>query len=140
NHLAQDLGPMLMLGWLLLRDSPDPAERRLADDCARAAKHLQECRKRHGNGGIPAVVGPAALTNNDPELMKRLGGDPKLTPPSNHYTQLLGGVANPEQRHSTPGVMDDAEYTYYSHLARTGGRLPPAILLKLSYDYYTQPM
>jgi hypothetical protein len=140
NHLAQDLGPMLMLGWLQLHESPDAADRKLADDCARAAKNLQECRTRHGFPGIPAVVGPAALTNNDAALMKRLGGEPKLAPPSNHYTRFLGGVANPDQRHSTPGFMDDAEYTYYAHLARTGGKLPPAVLFKLVYDCYTEPM
>lgn len=140
NHLAQDLGPMLMLGWLLLRESPDPGERKLADECARAAKHLQECRTRHGSPNIPAVLGPAALTNNDPALMKRLGGEPKLTLPTNHYTRFLGGVANPEQRHSTPGFMDDAQYTYYAQLARTGGQLPPAVLFKMIYDCYTEPM
>jgi hypothetical protein len=139
NHLAQDLGPMLMLGWLLLRDSDDPAERALAAECAAAAKNLHECRARHGNAGIPAVVGPAALTNGDVALMKKLGGDPKLAVPSNHYTRFLGGVANPMQRHSTPGFMDDTEYTYYAQLARTGGRPTPEVLFKLIYDAYTEP-
>jgi hypothetical protein len=140
NHLAQDLGPMLMLGWLLLRDSDDPAERKLAAECALAAKNLHECRTRHGNAAIPAVVGPAALTNGDAALMKKLGGDPKLAAPSNHYTRFLSGVANPMQRHSTPGFMDDAEYTYYAQLARTGGKPTPEVLFKLIYDAYTEPM
>lgn len=140
NHLAQDLGPMLMLGWLTLRESDDPAERKLAADCAQAAKHLQECRTRHGFNSIPAVVGPAGLTNNDPGLLKRLGGEPKLVAPANHYTKLLGSVGNKDQRHATPAFADDMEYTYYAQLARTGGKLPPPVLFKLIYDCYTEPM
>jgi hypothetical protein len=136
NHLAQDLGPMLMLGWLTFRDSPDPAEKKLAADCALAAKNLQECRARHGFGAIPAVVSAAGLTNGDKDLLKRIG-EPKLAAPSNHYTRFLLAT-NPEQRHSTPGFMDDAEYTYYSHLAT--GKLPPAVRFKLIYDTYTEPM
>lgn len=140
NHLAQDLGPMLMLGWLTLRESDDPAERKLADACAKAAKHLQECRTRHGFNSIPAVVGPAGLTNADPGLLKRLGGEPKLAAPANHYTRLLGSVGNKTQRHATPGFADDMEYTYYAQLARTGGKPPPSVLFKLVYDCYTEPM
>jgi hypothetical protein len=136
NHLAQDLGPMLMLGWLLLRDSTDPDEKKLAAECALAAKHLHECRMRH-HGYIPAVYSAAGVTNADKDLLKRIGV-PKLAAPANHYTRFLGGVTNPEQRHSTPGFMDDAEYTYYTHLAT--GAIPPAVRFKLIYDCYTEPM
>ncbi len=136
NHLAQDLGPMLMLGWLAFRDSTDPAEKKLAADCALAAKNLQECRVRHGFNSIPAVVSAAGLTNADAALLKRIG-EPKLAVPSNHYTRFLM-AEKPEQRHSTPGFMDDAEYTYYSHLAT--GKLPAAVRFKLIYDCYTEPM
>jgi hypothetical protein len=137
NHLAQDLGPMLMLGWLTFRDSADPAEKKLAADCALAAKNLQACRTRHGFGAIPAVVSAAGLTNGDKELLKKIG-EPKLVVPSNHYTRFLGGVTDPTKRHATPGFIDDAEYTYYSHLAT--GKLPPAVRFKLIYDTYTEPM
>jgi hypothetical protein len=138
NHLAQDLGPMLMLGWLLLRESDDPEEKQLAADCALAAKHLHECRMRH-HGPIPAVTAPAALTNGDAELMKKVPGPPAGVP-TNHYTRLLNGVTNPNQRHSTPGFADDMQYTYYSQLAKLGGKLPEAVLFKLVYDCYTEPM
>lgn len=140
NHLAQDLGPMLMLGWLLLKDSAVPAEKRLAADCSLAAKHLQECRARRGFAGIPAVVGPAALTTGDAELMKKLGGEPKLGAPSNHYTRLLyDGLLDPAKRHATPGFADDTQYTYYAQLARTGGKLPRPVLFRLVYDAFTEP-
>lgn len=140
NHLAQDLGPMLMLGWLTLRESENPTERKLAADCARAAKHLQECRTRHGFNAIPAVVGPAGLTNADPELLRRLGGEPKMAAPTNHYTRLLGSVGNTTQRHATPGFADDMEYTYYAQLARAGGKLRPSVMFRLIYDCYTEPL
>jgi hypothetical protein len=140
NHLAQDLGPMLMLGWLLLKDSAAPAEKKLAADCALAAKHLQDCRTRHGAASIPAVVGPAGFTNGDAELLKRLGGEPKLAAPKNHYTRLLyDGLLDPTKRHATPGFADDMQYTYYAQLARTNGTLPRAVLFRLVYDCYTEP-
>jgi hypothetical protein len=136
NHLAQDLGPMLLLGWLTFRDSADPAGKKLAAECAEAAKNLQACRTRHGFGAIPAVVSAAGATNGDKELLKRVG-EPKLAVPSNHYTRFLL-AEKPDQRHSTPGFMDDAEYSYYSHLAN--GAIPPAVRFKLVYDCYTEPM
>lgn len=139
NHLAQDLGPMLMLGWLLFKDGA-PAEKQLAADCALAAKHLQECRARRGFAGIPAVVGPAALTNRAAEPLKKLGGEPKLAAPANHYTRLLSdGLLDPTKRHATPGFADDTQYTYYAQLARTGGKLPRSVLFRLVYDAYTEP-
>src|SRR5205823_1709972 len=52
NHLAQDLGVMLQTAWLLLRESQDPRERRLAAEVAAAARNLHECRMRH-HGHIP---------------------------------------------------------------------------------------
>jgi hypothetical protein len=135
NHLAQDLGPMLMVGWLTFRESADPAEKALAADCALAAKHLHECRLRH-HGSIPAVFAAAGVTNGDKDLLKRVG-EPKLTAPANHYTRFLLAAGGPEQRHSTPGFMDDAAYTYYTHLAT--GKIPPAVRFKLVYDTFTEP-
>jgi hypothetical protein len=135
NHLAQDLGPMLLLGWLTFRDSTDPAEKKLAADCAEAAKNLHECRMRHF-GYIPAVFSAAGATNADKDLLKRVG-EPRLAAPSNHYTRFLL-PANSEQRQSTPGFMDDAGYTYYTHLAT--GKLPDAVRFKIIYDTYTEPM
>lgn len=136
NHLAQDLGPMLLLGWLTFRDSSDPAEKKLAAECAEAAKNLQACRARHGFSSIPAVVSAAGATRGDKELLKKVGV-PQLAVPSNHYTRFLL-AEKPDQRHSTPGFMDDAEYAYYSHLAK--GTIPPAVRFKLVYDAYTEPM
>ena len=64
---------MLMLGWLTFRDSADPAEAKLAAECALAAKHLQECRTRHGFNAIPAVCDapPGMVTTLDLPIVPR---------------------------------------------------------------------
>jgi hypothetical protein len=82
------------------------------------------------------VVSAAGATAGDKELLTRVG-EPRLAVPANHYTRFLL-AEKPEQRHSTPGFMDDAEYAYYSHLAK--GAIPPAVRFKLVYDAYTEPM
>src|SRR5205814_6712081 len=52
NHLAQDLGVMLLTAWLLLRDSTDRKDLTLAREVALAARKLHECRMRQ-QGHIP---------------------------------------------------------------------------------------
>ena len=47
---------MLEVTWLLFRESGDPEAKQLADEIAEAARHLQECRTRHGAPAIPAVL------------------------------------------------------------------------------------
>ena len=60
NHLAQDLGVMLELAWLLLGDSNEEADRRLGAEVALAARNLHECRMRH-HGHIPMADAPFRL-------------------------------------------------------------------------------
>ena len=72
NHLAQDLGVMLLQAWLVLHDSKDATEQALAKEVALAAKNLQECRARHGSANIPACVAAYALTNSDAAALAKL--------------------------------------------------------------------
>jgi len=140
NHMAQDIGVMLQLAWLLVRDSADPMEKKLAAELAEAARNLHECRMRH-HGPIPMCVSPTALANNDAGLMKRVPdpNDKRLWTPSNHYTRALRDF-RPGQRMSFPGFTDGWQYQYYFSIARTGGRLPRPLAFKLIYDAYTEPM
>ena len=143
NHLAQDLGVMLRLAWLLLKDSPDDADKKLAAEVAEAAKNLYECRLRH-HGPIPMCVAPHALATGDKELAKRLpdGTDVKLFTPSNHFTQAFW-MFKPGQRYSSPGFADNEQYLYYAALARNliekqDGTPPRTLALKLVFDAYTE--
>ncbi len=139
NHLAQDLGPMLMLSWLLLRDAKDAREQQLARDLVDAAKHLAECRKRHGAPYIPAVIGPAGLLQNDPQLLAKIADpNPKL-PPSNHYVRLLGDLGA-ERRQPSPGFADDTQYLYYAMLAKHGASFPRQVRFRIAYDAFTLPL
>ncbi len=140
NHLAQDLGPMLLLGWLVLRDSPAEADRTLAASLAKAAKNLQECRERHGAPGIPAVVGPYAVTNGDAAARAKVAVPDKPAPPTNHYTRLLMDRAYADTWETTPAFADDSEYLYYAALSKSGAALPKTVLHKLVFDAFTQPM
>ena len=138
NHMAQDIGVMVQMAWLLFRESPDAAERRLAAEIARAAKNLHESRMRH-HGAIPMCVAPAALANGDAALMKRVPkpDDPRLFSPGRHYTNALRDF-KPGQRCSGPGFADDQQYRYYYNIARTGGKLTPALAFKVVADAYTE--
>jgi hypothetical protein len=139
NHMAQDLGVMLETAWLLLKDSNDPADRRLAVETAEAARNLHESRLRH-HGFIPMCVAPAALANADAELLKRIpaADDPRLWQPDNHYTRALRDY-KPGQKMPTPGFADNEQYLYYAGIARTGGKLPDPLAFKLVYDAFTEP-
>jgi hypothetical protein len=140
NHLAQDLGVMLQLSWLLLRDSRDDADQKLAREVALAAKNLQECRMRH-HGHIPMVDAPAALANNDPSLMKFVPdqGGPANWNPDNHYFRALYNF-KPGQRYAFPGFADDQQYRYYVGLAKHAGKIPKALAFRTIYDAFTEPM
>ncbi len=139
NHMAQDLGVMLMVSWLLLKDSRDPADRKLAAEVAEAAKNLHECRMRH-HGPIPMCVAPAALALGDSKLMKHVPSpdDPYDWTPDNHYTRATVNF-KPGQRYPLPGFADDQEYRYYFGIARSGGAMPGPVF-KTIYDAYTEPM
>jgi hypothetical protein len=140
NHLAQDLAIMLIQGWLVCSASPDAADQRTAEQCALAAKHLQECRTRHGAGNIPVVVAACALTNRDAEMMKRVDAWQKETPAllQNHYTKSVRDF-KPGQKISMPGFADDQLYSYFSGVSRNRAMTRP-LALKLTFDSYTQPI
>jgi hypothetical protein len=140
NHLAQDLGVMLELSWLLLREAKDPTERKLAAEVAEAAMNLHECRMRH-HGHIPMCDAPAALANRNAALMKFVP-DQSISVAAelaNHYYRALYDF-KPGQRQAFPGFADDQEYRYYFGIARHGGRLPRPLAFKTIYDAYTEPL
>jgi len=140
NHMAQDLGVMVELAWLLFRDSKAPADGRLAAEIAQAARNLHECRVRHW-GVIPMCAAPAALAGRDAKLMKRLP-DPAaktLWAPGNHYVRCLRNFKRGDRMH-TPGFADNQQYTYYFSVARTGGKIPRPLAFRTVYDAYTEPM
>jgi hypothetical protein len=140
NHMAQDLGVMLQLAWLLFRDSRDERDKRVAAEIAEAAKNLHECRMRH-HGYIPMCVAPWALASGSADLMKRVPdpNDNGLWTPKNHYTRALYDF-EPAKQMPYPGFADDQEYTYYHGIARAGGKLPKPLAFKTIYDAYTHPM
>ena len=138
NHMAQDLGVMVQQAWLLLRESSDPAERKLAAEVAEAARNLHECRLRH-HGVIPMCVAPAALAAGSAEMMKRVPdpNDPRSFSPGRHYSNALYDYPAGERR-ATPGFADDQQYRYYHGIARAGGRLPRALAFKIVADAVTE--
>lgn len=138
NHLAQDLGAMLLVSWLVLRDSKEDAA--LVAEIKEAAKNLHECRRRH-HGNIPMCLAPHALISGDRKLLAAAsdGDSPRHRTPNNHYSRALWKPA-PGKRYPTPGFADDQQYQYYCALARFGAKLPDPIAFKVVFDAYTEPM
>lgn len=140
NHMAQDLGVMVQMAWLLLRESADAADRKLAEELAAGAKNLYECRVRH-HGPIPMCTAPAALACGDARLMRQVpaADDPKYWLAHNAYTKALVTFTF-QQRESLPGFADDQQYRYYFGIAKTGGQVPEALAFRTIYDAYTVPL
>ncbi len=138
NHMAQDLGVMLELAWLLLRDAKEPAEKKLAAEMAEAAKNLHECRMRH-HGPIPMCDAPAALALGDAALLKFVPDANNAAKLDNHYSRALYDF-KPGQRQAFPGFADEQEYHYYFGIARHGGQLPRPLAFRMIYDAYTEPL
>jgi hypothetical protein len=140
NHLAQDLGVMLLEAWLLLRESPEDGDRKLAGEVAEAARNLHECRMRH-HGHIPMCDAPAALALGNAKLMKYVPDQsgPTAWQIDNHYVRALYEF-KPGQRYALPGFADDQEYRYYAGLARHAGKLPAPLAFRTIYDAFTEPM
>lgn len=140
NHMAQDLGVMVQQAWLLLRESPQEADRKLTAEVAEAAQNLQQCRMRH-HGYIPMCDAPAALARSDAALLKFVPDQSTAAvwSPDNHYVRALYAF-KPGQRYAFPGFADDQEYRYYFGIARHGGELPRALAFKTIYDAYTEPL
>ena len=140
NHLAQDLGVMLLQAWLVLHDSKVPADQDIARQVALGAKNLQECRARHGSANIPECVAAYAVTNGDAAMLAKLpkwdSEEPRLL--TNHYTKAVRDFM-PGQKNSTPGFADDQLYIYNAAIARTRTMTRP-LALKLAFDACTHPL
>jgi hypothetical protein len=139
NHMAQDLALLLLQSWVLLHDSSDPAEQKLAAEVAEAAKNLQECRVRHGAAGIPAVRAALALASGDAAIRASLPDDSwkSVATARNDWRRCLFEFTK-DQSVSMPGFADDQEYTYYVSIARNGVLTPPAAF-HVAYDALTLP-
>ena len=140
NHMAQDLAVMLEAAWLLLKDSTDPADKRLAAEVAEATKNLQDCRARHGSPAIPAVRAAMALTSGDAAIRKALPAETwkSIGTGRSDYRRALYDF-KPGEPVTIPGFADDQEYRYYVALAREGTLAQPAAF-RLIYDALTLPM
>lgn len=141
NHLAQDLGLMLELSWLLLRESKDEADQKLLAEVVDGAKNLHACRMKH-HGYIPLSAGPAALATGDAELMKRVAdlSGPELARPSNDYVRAMYDF-KPGAKHTTAGFADNEQYLYYQGLLKHGGgKIPKGLAFKMVYDALTGPL
>jgi hypothetical protein len=138
NHLAQDLGVMLLVSWLVLRDSKDDAS--LVAELKEAARNLHECRRRH-HGNIPMCLAPHALISGDAKLLAAAsdGDSPRHRTSSNHYSRAVLTFEK-GKRYPTPAFADDQQYHYYTALARFGAKLPEPIAFKVVYDAFTEPM
>jgi hypothetical protein len=139
NHMAQDLAVMLELAWLLLSDSKDSSDIKLAAQLAEAAQNLHESRVRH-HGPIPMVAAAAALMTGNRAAMARIRSYEDLAwrRPENHFTRALYSF-EPGKRAAFPGFADDQQYLYYGALAKHR-TLPPTLAFKLTYDALTEPM
>ena len=139
NHMAQDLAVMLEQSWLLLHESSDAADQKLAGEVAEAARNLAECRARHGVPNIPAVRAALAITSGDAAMRKTL---PEVT-----WKGLATGRSDwrhavfefkPDEQVKVPTFCDDQEYSYYTGVARDGTLTDP-LAFRLTYDAFTLP-
>lgn len=140
NHMAQDLAVMLQQAWLLLHDSTDAVERKLAAETAEASRNLQECRERHGSGNIPMVKAALAVTMDNAGLRAALPDYTWKTVSTGRsdYRRALF-TFKPGEKMTLPGFADDQQYRYYIAIARNG-RLPEPAAFWLVYDAFTLPM
>jgi len=138
NHLAQDLGVMLLQAWLLLKDSDEPADRKLTAELVEACRNLHANRMRH-HGIVPMCAAPLALVTGDVKLLATLAATSDDWVPQGHYYRLLYAW-QPGKVETTPGFSDDQEYFYYQAVARHGDILPAACVFRTIYDAYTAPL
>ncbi|MCS7253974.1 MAG: hypothetical protein NZ781_08145 [Armatimonadetes bacterium] len=138
NHMAQDLGVMLLLSWALMKDGKDEASINLSREIAEAAKNLHQCRLNHF-GHIPICCVAYSLSNNDLEDIKRVPdpNNPKYFVPNNHYSRALYDFL-PNQRYPFPTFADDQQYRYYWGIAKCFGKLVKPLAFKTIYDAYTE--
>lgn len=117
NHKAQDLACMLLLAWGMLHRSDNPADQKMAEQIAEAARHPQACRTRHGAAAIPIVLAAGGLTNGDTNLPRRVPQESwqNVFSRSNQFHKTM--TAKPGQKVATPGFADDLQYRCYTDLA-----------------------
>lgn len=140
NHLAQDLGVLLVQAWLTLKDSEDAGEKALLSQIAEAARHLEECRTRHGSPAIPAVLAAVALCTGDESALKKLPDWSKAEghPQKNHYFAAVRDF-KPDAKAPLPGFADDQEYLYYAGVVKHHGMTAP-LAYQLALDAFTHPL
>jgi hypothetical protein len=139
NHMAQDLGVMLVQAWLVLHNSDQAEDRALLPQITEAAKHLEECRTRHGSPNIPAVVAAYALCTGDEAARNRLPSwDHDKPDPKNAFLHAKVNF-KPGEKVSTPGFADDQEYIYYAGVVRHHS-LPRPLAYTLALDAFTNPL
>lgn len=138
NHLAQDLAVMLQQAWLVLEKSGTEKDLAMGDAVASAARHLQECRARHGSGGIPVVLAAVAVCARDEEARKKLPSWEREQPRQwrNHY---IGAVRDfpAGKKMGTSGFADDQIYLYHAAVAGSRGMTVP-LAAKLAFDAATE--
>ena len=135
NHMAQDLGVMVQLAWLLLRESTDPADQKLAAEVAEGAKNLHECRVRH-NGPIPMCATPAGLAIGDAKLLAVAPGpdEPRLWDIATGCYGRGLYTCKPGDAVTMPAFADNEEYRHCSAIARSGGAMAPPLAFRTIYD------
>jgi hypothetical protein len=143
NHLAQDLGVMLLTSYRLLSTSADKVDQELVKEVAEAARNLYESRLRHF-GNIPMCVAPLAVAIQDEKLAKLIPDphDKGWFAPRNHFTRaFLNFTAG--QRNVAPGFADNEQYLFYAAAAREivlhpGQKMPRPLAYKIIFDAYTE--
>lgn len=123
NHMAQDLGVMLMRTWLLLRD---PA-------IAESAKLMQLERTERGYKAVPAILAPAAITNQSKTWMNAV---PKLYseyPTGDWLFKNLRWGERPDAPEAVNSYVDEEAYYWNSQMVKFAGKMTPELASALLY-------
>jgi hypothetical protein len=135
NHMAQDLGVMLLALWPLAEDEKAPLAK-FRGDLTDAARNVHESRMRH-HGHIPAIDAALGGITNDEAVLKHIPA-PKEWNPANEYRRAHDSF-KPGERIALPGFADNQEYLYWSAVARTRREFDPVTAQALVYDAFTLP-
>lgn len=141
NHLAQELAIMLQDSWVLLNESEDSEDQKLAAEIAEAARNLQDCRSRHGAPRIQPVLAALAISNQDQEAHQKLDvvdwAHVKKGIEMNEYFRVVLHPA-PKPPIFAPFFADEQAFHYHETLAASG-RLTKQAAFLLAYDAFTRP-
>ncbi|MBX6311709.1 MAG: hypothetical protein IRY99_02120 [Isosphaeraceae bacterium] len=135
NHLAQDLGVMLLAVWPLAEAEKGPLAM-FRGDLADAARNLADSRLRH-HGHIPAVDAALGGITGAEAVLRRLPARREWDP-ANEYSRIHDSF-QPGERIALPGFADNQEYVYWSAVARTRREFDPVTAQALVYDTFTLP-